>query len=120
VSGSRNLPVRDKPESEPPGAGKRVRRHLPKAPGGERGALTCRERRGSRLDRAGSARFFAAMKSLVRGVIYGGAFVASYTVTHSIGAEWFAPLGDWVHVGRALFSFTVGYWAGKLASVLTK
>lgn len=60
------------------------------------------------------------MKSMVRGAIYGGAFVASYVFMNTVGERWFAFLGEWVHVGRALFSFTVGYWAGKLAGVLTK
>ena len=50
------------------------------------------------------------MKLFLRGLIYGLAFVASYVVTYTVGADLFAKLGDFVHVGRALFSFTVS-WA---------
>ena len=60
------------------------------------------------------------MKSLFRGVIYGVAFVVSFVVSNTVGAAWFAKLGEWAPVGRALFSFTVGYWAGKLASVFVR
>jgi hypothetical protein len=62
----------------------------------------------------------AAMKSLIRGAIYGLAFVASYVVSSTVAADLFAKLGDYVHVGRALFSFSVGYWAGKLAGWISK
>ncbi len=57
---------------------------------------------------------------MMRGLIYGGAFVGSYLLTNVVAADLFARAGEWVHVGRALFSFTVGYWAGKLATVLVK
>ena len=60
------------------------------------------------------------MKFMLRGIIYGTAFVGSYVLTTGVGAEWLARLGEWVHVGRALFSFTVGYWSGKLAAWLSK
>lgn len=72
------------------------------------------------LTGAGRRAIPTLMKLFISGVIYGTAFVASYVFTNTIGAGWFAGLGEWVHVGRALFTFTVGYWAGKLATVLTK
>ena len=60
-------------------------------------------------------------KSLIRGVVYGVVFVGSYILTNiPFGAELFGRLDDWSHVGRALFSFTVGYWCGKLVTVLVK
>ncbi len=72
------------------------------------------------LDRRDARAVATGMKSMMRGLIYGGAFVGSYLLTNVVAADLFARAGEWVHVGRALFSFTVGYWAGKLATVLVK
>ena len=60
------------------------------------------------------------MKLFIRGLIYGTAFVGSYFVTTMVAAGLFDRLGDFSHVVRALFSFTVGYWAGKLAALIGK
>lgn len=48
------------------------------------------------------------------------AFVGSYVVTNTVAAEPFSKLGNYVYVTRALFSFTVGYWAGKLAGWISQ
>lgn len=49
-----------------------------------------------------------------------GAFVASNVFTNIIGPGRFQRVGEWAHVGRPLFPFTVGSWAGEVGPVWTK